>query len=99
MNLTDGQHHEWFMASLLPRLMVVLSQQKITTQAEALEVVIRLYETPMQNMNLGVHYIHAKLQNICLEMQSLKQDRTVWEEAHEEIWCLKCKGQRHDKDH
>ena len=26
MNLTDGQHHEWFLASLLPHLRVVLSQ-------------------------------------------------------------------------
>lgn len=31
MNLTDGQHREWFMALLLPLLRVALSQQKITT--------------------------------------------------------------------
>ena len=31
MNLTDRQHREWFVASLLPHLRVVLSQQKITT--------------------------------------------------------------------
>lgn len=36
--------------------------------------------------------------NICLEMQSLKQDRTPRLEACEEIWCIKCKGQGHDKD-
>ena len=33
MNLTDGQHREWFVASLLPHLRVALSQQRITTQA------------------------------------------------------------------
>jgi len=47
MNLTDWKHHEWFVASLLPHLRVALSQQKITTQAEALEIVIRLHEMPM----------------------------------------------------
>lgn len=45
MNLTDGQHREWFVASLLPHLRVALSQQKITNQAEALEIAMRLHET------------------------------------------------------
>ena len=31
MNLTDGQHCKWFVASLLPHLRVALSQQKIMT--------------------------------------------------------------------
>lgn len=54
---------------------------------------------PMQDLNLGVQQIHAQLQNICLEMQILKQDRIVGLEVREEMWCLKCKGQGHDKDH
>lgn len=54
MNLTDGQHREWFLALLLPHLRVALSQQKITTQAEALEITMRLHETPMQDLNIGV---------------------------------------------
>lgn len=32
-------------------------------------------------------------------MQSLKQDRTARPEVCEEVWCVKCKGQGHDKDH
>jgi len=47
MNLTDGQHHEWFVASLLLYLRSALSQQKLMTQAEALEIAMRLHETPM----------------------------------------------------
>ena len=31
MNLTDGQHCEWFVALLLPHLRSALSQQKIKT--------------------------------------------------------------------
>lgn len=53
----------------------------------------------MQDANLGVQQIHAQLQNFCLKMQSLMQDRTAQPEAREEVWCLKCKGQGHDKDH
>ena len=54
MNMTDGQHREWFVASLMPQLRSALLQQKITTQAEALEIDMRLHETSMQDPNLGV---------------------------------------------
>ena len=54
MNLTEGQHREWFVSSLLPHLRVSLSQQKITTQAKALEIAMRLHETIMQDPNMGV---------------------------------------------
>lgn len=47
MNLIYGQHHEWFMASLLPHVRVTLSQQKIMTQAEALDNAMGLHETSM----------------------------------------------------
>ena len=74
MTLNDGQHHAWFVASLTPHLRTALSQQKLSTQAEALENTMRLHETPIQDPNLGVQQIHAQLKNLCLEMQSLKQD-------------------------
>ena len=76
MALTDGQHHAWFVASLTPHLRMALSQQKISTQAGALEMVMRLHETHIQDRGLGVQQIHVQLQNLCLEMQSLKRDRT-----------------------
>lgn len=99
MSLIDGQHCKWFVASLLPHLRVELSQQNIGTHAESLEIVMTLHETSMQDANLGVQQIHTQLQNLHLEMQSLKKDRRARLEAHEEFWCLKCKGQGHDKDH
>jgi len=68
MTLTDGQHHEWFVASLMPHLRNALSQQRLTTQAEALEIAMRLHETLIQDPNLGVQQIHVQLKNLCLEM-------------------------------
>ena len=59
MNLTNRQHREWFVAVLLPHLRVALLQQKITIQAEALEIAMRLHETSMQDPTLGVQQIHA----------------------------------------
>lgn len=60
---------------------------------------MRLHETPIQDPGLGVQQVHKQLQNLCLEMQGLKQDMKPWSEACEEVWCIKCKGQGHDKDH
>jgi len=45
MTMTDGQQRAWFVASLAPHLRNALSQQRITTQAEAVETAIRLHET------------------------------------------------------
>jgi len=59
MTLTDGQHCAWFVASLTPHLRNAPSHQKLTTQAEALEIAMRLHETPTQDPNLGVQQMHA----------------------------------------
>ena len=99
MTLTDGQHRTWFVASLMPHLRNMLSQQRLTTQDEALEIVMRLHETLIQDPKLGVQQIHVQLKNLCLKMQNLKQYRTALPEVHEEVWCIKCKGQGHDKGH
>ena len=99
MNYTDGQHHEWFLAALPPHLSVALSQQKIGTQVEALEIAMRLHETPIQDMTLGVQQIHAELKNLCLDFESLKKQNVARPEVSEEVWCLKCRSEGHDKDH
>lgn len=60
---------------------------------------MRLHETPIEDVALGVQQIHAEFQNLCLEFQSLKKDRAACPKVCEEFWCLKCKIQGHDKDH
>lgn len=59
MILTDAQHCAWFVASLTPHLRMVLSQQKISTEAKLLETTMRLHETLIQDLGLGVQQIHA----------------------------------------
>lgn len=89
MTLTDVQRYAWFVVSLTPHVRMALSQQKLSTQAEALEMAMGLHETPIQDLGLGFQQIHTKLQNKCLEMQSFKQDRAPWLEVCEEVWCKK----------
>ena len=66
MNLMDGQHRVWFVASLTPHLRMALSQQNLSTQTEALEMAMRLHETPIQDLGLGEQQIHTQLQNLSL---------------------------------
>jgi len=54
MTLIDGQRREWFVALLMWHVRIALSQQRLMTQVEALEITMRLHETPMQDPNLGV---------------------------------------------
>jgi len=68
MQLRDGQHCEWFIASILPHMRIALSQQKIGSQVEALEIAIRLHALPMQDATLGVQQIHSQLHNLYLEL-------------------------------
>ena len=59
MTLTNAQHCTWFVASLTPHLRMALSQQKLSTQAKALEIAMRLHETPIQDPGLRVQQSHA----------------------------------------
>lgn len=61
MNLIDSHHREWFVASSLLHLRVSLSHKKIGTQAEAMDMEMRLHETPIHDVSLGVQHIHVDL--------------------------------------
>lgn len=54
---------------------------------------------PIQDLGLGVQQIQAQVQNLCLEIQKLKQEQSTCSEVWEEVWCIKCRSQGHDKDH
>ena len=48
------QHQEWFIVALLPHIRLPLMQQKVTSQSEALEIVMRLEALPMSESTLGM---------------------------------------------
>jgi hypothetical protein len=45
--IPDKQNKEWFIVSLLPHIRVPLMQQKVASQAEALEITMKLEATPV----------------------------------------------------
>ena len=88
------QHQEWFIVVLLPRIWLPLMQQKVTSQSEALEIVMRLEASPMTKTTLGMDQIQQKLVNFTLELQSLRKGKEVCEE----IWCTRCQTEGHSKE-
>ena len=52
--ISDAQHKEWFIATLLPHIRVTLTQQRITSQAKALEIVMKLEASPIGEIGVGM---------------------------------------------
>ena len=64
-----------------------------------MDIAMRLHETLIHDVALGVQQIHAELQNLFLEFQNMKTNKAARLEVRKEVWCLKCANQRHDKYH
>jgi hypothetical protein len=52
--IPDEQHKEWFIISLMPHIRVPLMQQKVSLQAEALEIAMKLEATPVGESSPGM---------------------------------------------
>lgn len=53
-HISNELHKEWYIATLFPHLILPLSQKNIGTQAEALEIVMKLEASPVQDTHIGV---------------------------------------------
>lgn len=62
MTITDAQHSDWYIAFLLPHLRVPLSQQKIGTQVEAVDITMRLEASLVQDTNVGYNRFNRSWQ-------------------------------------
>ena len=59
---------EWFIASLLPRIRGPLMQQKIESQIEALELVMKLEASPIADGAARMVQIQSQLANLTLQL-------------------------------
>jgi len=98
MQIMDDQHRDWYIASLFPHLILSLSQQKISTQAKALDFAMRLATSTIQDIHMGVQQIQSQLASLHMESHSLKRGKEVQTEVHTKVLSFKCKGHGHDND-
>jgi hypothetical protein len=85
--IPDEQNKEWFIVSLLPHIRVPLMQQKISSQAEALEIAMKLESTPMGESNSGMSQILSQLTSLSLQVEDMKKDKG--KDKREDIWCIR----------
>jgi hypothetical protein len=72
-------------------------QQKVASQAEALEIAMKLEASPVVEVNPNMSQILNQLNSLSLQVEDMKKDKG--KEKREDIWCIKCKLEGHDKDH
>ena len=88
-----AQHKEWFIVSLLPHIRMPLMQQKVVDQQEALEIAMKLETAPVED-NFGIAQIQVQLAAMVLELRDMKKGKT----SREEVWCIQCQIEGHDKE-
>lgn len=93
--IRDVQHNKWFIAGLLPHIWIPLTQPKISTQAEALEIAMHLesiggFVEPSSGL-VQVQNQQATLTNQLREMSKGKAVRY-------NVWCTLCRIEGHHRN-
>ena len=68
-------------------------QQKVADQQEALEIAMKLETAPVGD-DSGIAQIQAQLAAMALELRDMKMAKT----SREEVWCMQCRSEGHDRD-
>jgi hypothetical protein len=88
--ILDEKNKEWFIAALLPHIRVPLMQEKITSQAEALEISMKLESACMGESSSSMSQILSHLTILSLQVEDMKKDKG--KDKREDIWCIRCKS-------
>jgi hypothetical protein len=76
--IQDVQHREWFIAGLLPHIHISLTQQKVTTQVEAMEIVMHLEAMPGGGeTSVGMAQVQSHLTNLTMQLQDMAKAKVV----------------------
>ena len=64
--LAPHQHQEWFIVALLPHIKFPLMLQKVASQVEALEIAMKLEDSPIAKTSVEMAQIQSQLANLTL---------------------------------
>jgi hypothetical protein len=93
--LQDIQHKEWFIVGILPHIQVPLTQQKVMTQVEAMEIAMHLEATPRGgDTSIGLAQVQSHLANLTMELQDMAKAKVV----HKNVWCTICHTEGHNRN-
>jgi hypothetical protein len=93
--IQDMYHREWFIVGLFPHIRVSLTQQKVTTQEKAVEIVMRLEATPGGGKtSASLAHKQSQLANLTMQLQDIEKAKV----ARERIWCTTCRSKGHHRE-
>jgi hypothetical protein len=88
-------HREWFIAGLFPHIRVSLTQQKVTTQAKAVEIVMHLEATPGGGeTSTRLAHKQSQLANMTMQLQDIEKAKVAREHVH----CTTCRSKGHRRE-
>ena len=74
-DIAPQQHQEWFIAALLPHIRLLLMQQKVASQVEALEITMKLEASLIAEISAGWHKYKTNLQILPCSSRILRKVR------------------------
>jgi hypothetical protein len=84
--IPEEKNKEWFIDALLPHIRVPLMQHKISSQAEALEIAMKLESIPMGESNSCMSEILSHLTSLSLQVEDMKKEKG--KDKREDITCI-----------
>ena len=69
------QHQEWFIVASLPHIRLSMMQKKVASQAEALEIAMKLEASLIAETSAGMAQIHNQLANLTYISRILRKVR------------------------
>jgi hypothetical protein len=57
---------------------------------------MKLESSPMGESNLGMSQILSQLTSLSLQVEDMKKDKG--KDKREDIWCVRCRSEGHDKE-
>ena len=73
--MSDIHHKEWFIKALLSHIRPSLMQQRITTQSEALEISMKMEDSPIGENAIRMNHIQMHLVKLMLQLQDIKKGK------------------------
>ena len=73
--MSDIQHKEWFITNLVPHICIPLIQQKIASQIEYLEIMMKLEGSPIGETGVGMSQIQSQLVSLTIQLQDIKKGK------------------------
>jgi hypothetical protein len=58
---------------------------------------MKIESTPMRESSLGMRKILSQLTSLSMQVEDMKKDKG--KDKREEIWCVICRSEVHDKEH